>query len=263
MKRILHISDMHLEHYKQPYQILECLIERICKFEINVVVIAGDFCYIQNSREYLNYLAGAVSDCMFFYVTGNHEFYHTSKRNSFQYFDSPDASDLPPNVKFMESSSYTFTDNSLAIVGLAPGIDGSWKNIYECLDMYNDYNDIKYIGDFARWKRYSKNSFDLMKRNIQKIRERNQNTKIIVVGHFLPSPELISLEYQGDILNHCYANDWTDYIMKDGPDYWFHGHSHDFMRKEIGDCVCVRNPMDYPSNQNNHGKKIPIDIIEV
>lgn len=234
--KLAYISDIHLEFYKDPYPVLDNLSAELQSFNIDVLIIAGDFCYISYSREYLAYLGASNPDVDFFYVTGNHEYYHNHYQKNLKMFDMP----LPYNVYFAEGNVFRIGD--IDIIGVGGLTDGSWVDIYSNQSRYDRLNDFHLIKDYKFLKKTSKWHFEKLKKNVA------GSTAIhkIVVSHVLPSPKCIALKFQGDSFNHCYANEWTEFIEESDIDYWIHGHSHDRLYVMIGNTMVLRNPYGYP-----------------
>ena len=84
-----------------------------------------------------------------------------------------------------------------------------------------------------------------------------QGKTIIVLSHHLPSFQLISPQYKDNQSNVAYASN-LEYLM-DKVEHWACGHSHSKNEIKIDQCLCVLNPVGYPSEKIVYNDKI-IDI---
>ena len=75
---------------------------------------------------------------------------------------------------------------------------------------------------------------------------------IIVMTHFAPSIKSISEKYlKGNVyINASYASNLEKFIT-DNPriKYWFHGHIHDSIEYEIGQCKVIAEPYGYHTSK--------------
>ncbi len=68
----------------------------------------------------------------------------------------------------------------------------------------------------------------------------------IVMTHHAPTHQSIMPQYQGDLLNAAYASDLSEQILRlNNIKYWFHGHMHDSIEYEVGECKVYCNPRGY------------------
>ena len=86
---------------------------------------------------------------------------------------------------------------------------------------------------------------------IRTICEENKDTKVIVLTHFAPSLNGISIQYTTDKLSPAYASNLDDFILKH-PNIkaWVNGHVHHRACYKIGNTQVVSNPFGY-YNENN------------
>lgn len=75
--------------------------------------------------------------------------------------------------------------------------------------------------------------------------QKHLNEKCFVVTHHAPSPQSVSLQYQGDCLNPAFFSDLSSLIMEYQPLVWAHGHMHDSKRYQIGRTTVICNPLGY------------------
>lgn len=73
--------------------------------------------------------------------------------------------------------------------------------------------------------------------------------KTVVVTHHGPHPFSESPRYRNNHLNPAYFSDLRG-LMKH-VDVWIHGHTHDSVQFEEGNCRIICNPRGYPLNARN------------
>lgn len=76
--------------------------------------------------------------------------------------------------------------------------------------------------------------------------------KVIVVGHHLPTHKSVPERYRQDFhSNGGYASDLSEFIL-DRPriKYWIHGHTHDACDYTVGDTRIICNPRGYYGHEN-------------
>jgi len=71
------------------------------------------------------------------------------------------------------------------------------------------------------------------------------NSKYVVLTHFLPHPRSISPKYIGTPLNPYFCSNLDTMIKIGKPDYWFHGHTHDCLDYTVHKTRVVCNPRGY------------------
>lgn len=253
-KRIAYISDVHVDHYDDPWTAIDQLCESVEFFDCDWLLIAGDLAGIGNVSEYLVYMAGRLGErgIKIFFTCGNHEFYgyHINDIHNFTRKSTPD------NLFVMNRRSYI--EDDILLIGAPGWIDGSWYNVYyNNARLYKDeYNDFRLIAG------YTKNGLECGRadyRYIDKMLSERASKKIVMT-HFLPSPECIEHKYIGDRINHCYANNWSDLFHKHNIDAWIYGHSHAKMTSFFEDTELKTNGIGYPSEPNC---SIKIHVLEI
>ena len=68
---------------------------------------------------------------------------------------------------------------------------------------------------------------------------------IIVVTHHSPTLKTINDKYKGSNLNYAFASDLEGIIKGSKIRYWIHGHVHNRIKVEIGNCEVVCNAHGY------------------
>jgi predicted phosphohydrolase len=73
-----------------------------------------------------------------------------------------------------------------------------------------------------------------------------KDMKKVVITHFLPSFQCVPERFIGNEANCFFASDCEHLMTEDwAPTYWFHGHTHDSVRKKIGNTEIICNPYGY------------------
>lgn len=236
-----YFSDLHLEfgsEYKQkikpfaPYLVIAGDIGNIC----------GD--HRHKYEKFLEYVSKMFT--YVFIITGNHEYYKICKYNKvnnkdwFNYVEQTirDISSKWPNVIYLQNTYFKIPNTKICVYGstLWSTIDDNYKYIIS--QQMNDYN---MIPNFSTDK-----STQLFRDSLQiliasMIKEKDY--KFVIVTHHLPSYDLISNKYKGDIINSAFANNIDTKILNDPQILaWFCGHTH--LPYELGKFHV--NPIGYP-----------------
>lgn len=246
-----YISDLHLDHQEEPWEILEEINWQATFFRVDYLIIAGDLAGKNDVIKYLTYLGGMLKHVQIFYTPGNHEFYdfHIDTIHALS------KTKLPKNVHFLHRSFYNDDARGITVMGAVGWIDGSWANPYDKRYYKERYNDFNYITG------YNKLGMEYGKADCRSI-ERMLSIalpKRIVVTHFVPLMECIQLKYMGDQLNHCFANNWDALVKENDINLWVYGHSHNRDSRLIDWTVFGTNCLGYP----HEGRPLRIDVVEI
>lgn len=241
MVKIKIISDIHLELSTNP----NIVINELFSHSLNtILILAGD---IGNpySDTYLNLLKH-VSSCYYhiILITGNHEYYNNEIHETDNYIRQL-CKDLA-NVHFLQTDSIEI--DNIRFIGCT-----LWSNC--------DIDYSSFINDFVKIKKFSVYEYiklhylqaEFLKQNII------ENDKInIVVTHHLPSYKLISQKFKNHFLNSYFASELENLMQY--ANYWICGHTHQYIRKKIGNCECIINPIGYNNEVTLYEKECMIDI---
>ena len=76
--------------------------------------------------------------------------------------------------------------------------------------------------------------------------QKNPDKKIIVLTHFLPTPQGIAEKYRNDALNPYFTSNLEDFIKQHkNIKLWACGHTHIPFECKIGECKVVCEPYGY------------------
>jgi Icc-related predicted phosphoesterase len=82
----------------------------------------------------------------------------------------------------------------------------------------------------------------------------------VVVTHHAPSPLSQDPRYIGSPTNPAFMSDLTDVINRGEPDFWIHGHVHQYLDYMIGKTRIVCNPKGYSRETTGFRQEFVIDI---
>ncbi len=236
---IQYFSDLHLEFYNLNK--LVRLLQHI-KPKSEICVLAGDIGYpFQKQYEcFLIHMNNKFKHV--FLITGNHEFYQLKQNigktipEIIQQIQQIIEDNNLTNIHFLNNSYYDL--NEYRFIGTT-----LWSHIYDNRYLTNDFNHIheltieKYNEMHERDVQYLKNTFQ------QSI---NENKKIIVISHYLPSYLLNHPKYSKyHHLNQCFSSH-SDNLISEPVKTWIFGHTHTSVTMEINNIPCVSNPIGYP-----------------
>jgi Icc-related predicted phosphoesterase len=240
--RVGYVSDLHLDHgYVWPEDLLGS------DTDYDVIVVAGDLHSKARGALFLNELSD-ISGAKVVFVPGNHDYWGVTLRSNepFKFRDGePNA-----NVFILDKDSIEI--DGVMFIGATLWTsfrDDDFIVKYTAKSFMNDYLKIKqeYLGN-----RYGKLQPDtILQENakhsdyIFKMIELFHNEKpVVVVSHHAPSYSSQDLRYTGDMLTHCYCNDY-DAKLIDRKITWIHGHIHCILDYQIGDTRVLCNPRGY------------------
>jgi len=233
--KIQYISDLHLEFKNN----IDGLIHINNKADI--LIIAGD---LNVGSNIFTTLIELSKKQIVIFVYGNHEFYDYKPIWKFKKKGSL-VSKYNKNLHILDKNSIII-DNT-TFIGTTGWIDGSFRNID--VVQHKSYNDFYKIKEFKRnHKNWGIGDREFIKHSISTSKTKHN----IIITHFLPITECISDKYKNNYINPCFTNNWQwifDYSNK--IDYWIHGHSHEYFKKDIGNITFCRNPFGYPKEKVN------------
>lgn len=260
MYRFQLISDLHLEFGA---------CKKIKKYA-DYLILAGDIGYPEHElfKEFLQNASNTFKKV--FYVTGNHEYYQNWKKGKNIKINSIDETnkiindiinEVGHNVYFLNNSFHDLDDN-LRIVGST-----LWTNILpnskSINDSYQIYFDEKTLINDEYINKLHKINLEFISEQIKNAND--ENKKLVLVTHHLPSYQLILEKYKTLFYlpyNSHFASD-LDYLIKEPIKVWCAGHSHGFNHKLINGVECYINAYGYP-NENRNGANLDFsfEIIE-
>ena len=220
------ISDTHLEFHKDNGK------EYLDKLDVigKVLVVAGDFCTYDILELNLETLIHKFDYVV--YVTGNHEYYNSSREVVHEILNK---------IKVNYPNKFYWLNNSIAeieghrFIGCTlwfkPTIT-NWKLVLPF--RLNDFNVIK---DYSDWvEEANKESTDYLINNTK--------DKDIVVTHFAPHPNS-NIHWGRSILTDYYVCDMREVMFNNKPSVWIHGHIHEPVLYKEQDTIIISNPVGY------------------
>lgn len=256
------VSDLHLDisgHLELPGG--------------DVLIVAGDACEAKeltrdfHSTKVLPYTGGSFPCSDFFefecakykkvfYVLGNHEHYG----GKFWKTKSAIESAMPANVTVLENQSAEYegvlfvgatlwTDMNNAdplVLGQIAGYMNDYRAITYHYPQYNAYHKMRPI-DTVHMHVASK-------RYIKETVEANADKPVVVVTHMAPTSLSVNEKYKGQWSNAAYYSDLSGLILDHtNIKAWVHGHVHDPVHYEVGECQVHCNPRGYLPWEGGNG----------
>lgn len=225
----------------------------------DVVVLAGD---VNLGTKGIEWIKTKIPDKPVIYVLGNHEYYKGSYPKTLNKIK--DAAQNS-NVFVLENS---FVDiDGIRFHGTTLWTDFSLFGNpmhygFICQNGMNDYKQIRRDPSYSKMR-----SVDIFKiHQLSKVwltesLESSEGLKNIVVTHHAPSIRSVPEQYKEDPLTSAYASDFEDFIIKQKPLYWIHGHIHTPCRYRIGETEIICNPHGYIDEKyNGYDKELIIEV---
>lgn len=256
MTRIYYASDLHIEHRKIDYGILNPAPN-------SILVLAGDIVPVVSLLTQMNKLQPSDTDFVDFfeivsfkfkhvvYVSGNHEFYSSHyncignlKRALAEY----------PNIHVLDCESITL--EGIDFYGGTGWTDFNREDqdtISLAPKMLMDFRVIREdTGKFLPSTALALHKKFLV--GLEKFSLKSKNKKV-VVSHHSPSLETTNPIYKNEFhMNGLFASDLTQYMG--GVGYWVYGHMHSGLDVVHGDCHVVTNPRGYPHEASHRNFKL-------
>lgn len=239
MKGILLLSDVHLE-FRQNYQI---------KDGGDILVLAGDIGApkLPSYKQFLLECKKNFKEVLV--LPGNHEYYG-AKYTMTQYEEI--IKDICTETKCLYLNKQVHKIYGITFIGAT-----LWTKIPpECAktveNKMNDYRSIRIgVKEMFSARQCNELHEDHRKFIIDELSKVNEDEKVVVVTHHLPSKQLIDDKYKIDLykdINCAYASNCED-IMKSSLNIkaWLCGHSHSIISKTIEDVPCYINCVGYLS----------------
>ncbi len=245
------LSDLHLEWAQFDYRLPE---------GADILVLAGDIGverktedgYVPMGIEFASSLPIKT-----IYIAGNHEFYTDDKkrtmsviRNELQFH-----SDKYDNVLYAENQVYIEQDVMFVCCTLWTDFNNGDYFIMKQAQSKYGMSDYKYIyknGKYGPEKISPQYIYMVHKESLAFIEEMGKtpfNGKKVLVCHHAPSHRSVPHKFEGDILNHAYYSDLEKVIQN--YDFCFHGHMHNSVDYQVGNCRVVANPRGYCKRRGN------------
>lgn len=241
--KIQYASDLHLEFRDNAGYLKDNPLQVVG----DILVLAGDIGYINDDNYTIHpfWDWAAENFRQVLVVPGNHEYY--------KFFD---VATLPDGYVGRIRDNVHFYNNAVVKID---GIDFVLSTLWSKIDFENafwiergvtDFRRIVYNGNILDWNGFNElhtRAFDFIKKAVAE----SSADKIVVVTHHVPSPLLMSPEFEGSSINGAFTVDLTEYIESSPIDYWIYGHSHRNINKVIGNTNCICNQLGYVFHNEN------------
>lgn len=243
--------------------------------EADLTLIAGD---ISNSKlGVVQYLDGLKTKSKVVFVRGNYEGY--LQPNFPPHIDTVDNIIADLRLKYTKSDNITFLENDYIEIQDFIVLGCTLYTNFKLLNRqdisayyaYKKINDFRYVlkntnglpisvtpDDYIAWFKKSKSY-------IKSVCEKNRDKKIIVLTHFLPTPQGIAEQYKNNTLNPYFASNLEDFIKQHkNIKLWACGYTHIPFECQIGECKVACEPYGYYKAEHwVHPSKYNGKIIEL
>jgi Icc-related predicted phosphoesterase len=83
----------------------------------------------------------------------------------------------------------------------------------------------------------------------------------IIMTHHAPCGQSVHPRFQGDELNHAFFTELSNEMLDNETiKYWIHGHMHDNLDYNVGECRVICNPRGYAGYALNHGFAVDLEL---
>lgn len=214
-----------------------------------VVLVGGDIdVHAGDVFDYLNEIANyPVAKVLFVY--GNHEFYHQDM--AIMKAKLGLLCENHPKIHILDPGAVTYQDVTFIGATLWTNFnDRDWFAMHAAKDRINDFARI-----MKREKRVTPDMMaDMYDQDWGYIKHMLGEPcgRKVVLTHFLPALECVAERFKGTgVINHYFANNLGEEIAARGPEYWFHGHTHDPVDIALGNTRIIAAPTGYPGEHQN------------
>lgn len=239
--RLAIASDIHLEF--GDYQIQN-------EESADLLVLAGDITTSQEIKNHQKFFQQCSEQFPYvIYTLGNHEHYDSN------FYDTKNtivtALSRFQNIFVLDRSRVFFDDwNTVFLVGTM-WTNADRKNPLIMQKLKNSFSDFIAISNFDPMTMVMQHDAFLSYVNeyMEEYRNRNSNTKVVVVTHHAPSFQSVSDKYRtvnAWNTNFGFASYDEEFILNNSEiSLWIHGHMHDAFDYNIGSTRVVCNPRGY------------------
>ena len=249
------VSDLHTEFSKIAGTFLKPLVKPLAKY----LFIAGDIGNLStpitshNIDMFFNHVSKGWEQA--FYITGNHEYYHSTKTKSQLDLDYQNLLKKYPNIHFLNTFDQPLhiklQDQPVKIIGRtlwSQPIDIPFSSISDFNLIHTDTDQPVSPYEFHQW---CNDDIDFLTTELTK--PKDSYTKTIVMTHFLPltSMDIPNSKYGNkyDKFQYYFGNNLHDIFYN--ADIWISGHTHesfDLTKTYNGNTTrWICNPGGYPS----------------
>jgi len=230
--KLQYFSDLHLEFVL----CLPTFIRQI-KPVSDILILSGDICPVRHPN-FLKFFSWCSSNwSKIFYVAGNHEYYGTAISDNHMRATLNTFS----NVTFLNNSVETYRNYMFVGTTL-------WSHIYDskCIKI----SDFKYIPHMTvqLYESLHQDSVLFLEQTIK----HNQDKKLIIITHHMPSFSLIDSKYLHFGTSNQYFASSLDRLIQKPIHAWFYGHTHTPSAIMKDNILVSCNPIGYPEENKTH-----------
>tara|TARA_Y100000296_G_scaffold36897_1_gene42713 strand:+ start:5897 stop:6631 length:735 start_codon:yes stop_codon:yes gene_type:complete len=200
--------------------------------EIDVLIHAGDMCPAHMLENKVKALCDKFPNVV--YVTGNHEYYHSSPKHVHGLLG--DLKVRIPNFHWLDKEVVEIKDSATDKLIKFAGATLWFRDTSAARALTNQINDFTYIQNFVPWV-YEENekALDFFTNACRDVN--------IVVTHHLPRAKSVMERYKGSPMNCYFLCDVGDSLGHS--DLWVHGHAHGNVDFQEGGTRVICNPHGY------------------
>lgn len=244
------VSDLHVDHWSPEYNIFypcgdtaNYPIQWLAPDNPSILVVAGDVSDVMGlSIDYLDMVSKNYEYVLF--IDGNHE-HIFQYPHLYNYEDFNFRTKVKENNKLIYLPQQDFVIRDIAIIGFC-----GWWDYSEGLK-YGGYKGwIDPLNDKEKEDILSKNikdravsEFNRISEKLAEYDKREDINTVVVVTHTVPK-EYFSRDISTD--HNSQFHNLSSKKLK----YWFYGHNHVGMEKEINGVKFISNPRGRPNDYN-------------
>ncbi len=221
------ISDLHLEHYRDPF-VVDTILNDCLQGQTgyDTLIIAGDLHpFIEKRNEFFNRIK-----TNYIFVYGNHDYY----------------GDFFPNL-----GDHIIVDDNFFACTLWTNFNNDPTVKYHATRSINDFYYIKgCTGDDMEMK-FNK-EWEML----------NKEKKELLITHFGCFSGSIAKQYKGDLLNPYFITTMEDKIEYQ-PKVYVHGHTHAPSDYVYNGTRVICNPLGYPNENFRNVKDYKVKIFDL
>lgn len=245
------VSDIHTEFYGKDQG--RKVLQRIAKdtsSEVDAILIPGDLSTTKGLRYAFSRLCDDYKNVI--YTPGNHEYYGSSKS---------EIAELLQEVKEKHSNLHILDRDVVEIEGQRFVGCTLWFPPTHFVISYPHYtNDMKLIkadrDKFCRLQHWILEEFSINREFLSREVQKGD----VVLTHYIPCPEGIHPNWQGQAGNAFFMGDVTDIIQSNKPKLWTFGHTHDALEFKLGDTQFYCNPVGYPQESKDWNNSLVVEV---
>lgn len=249
------LSDIHAEYYRSTLNWLPPLPDNP-----DVLVLAGDIHVGKGMIDLVTRISEKLPETHIVIVAGNHEFYRQYRvltintyKEAFAnhdriHFLENDYVDIG-GIRFIGATLWT----GFPLFDTGQSVDAIMAYVKE------DISDFSLIADDsgttvkAFTPEAARELFIESKAYIGSILKQSNPDQTVVITHFPPAMELRHPKFEIDMITSYFTADCLDLIQNYQPVYWFYGHNHWSLAKQIGKTMLVSNQFGYPGERERGG----------